>query len=259
MFQINQIKENHPNLADEAGTFFEATWDVPKNIKTLITTRNGGISKPPFNSLNLGAHVGDDPEAVSYNRMVVEKKIGKPVAYLQQTHSTIVVNALSALHNNIDADASIDTTGKVACGVMTADCLPVLFTNKEGTVVAAAHAGWRGLVGGILLSTIKEMNVTPKDIITYLGPAIGPDAFEVGEDVKSAFCAKNIENESCFKAINDTQYLADIYALARQQLNALGVKNIYGGEFCTVLDREYFFSYRREKTTGRILSAIWLA
>lgn len=258
MFPINQLKETQPNTVDESGSFFEASWDAPKNVNTLMTTRKGGMSKEPFNSLNLGAHVGDNQEAVLYNRAIVQKRIGKPVCYLQQIHSSTVVEASFALNKNIEADASFDSTGKVACGVMTADCLPVLLTNKEGSVVAATHAGWRGLANGIILSTIKKMNVSTKDILVYLGPAIGPDAFEVGEDVKIAFCKQDPDAASCFQAINETQYLADIYALARRQLTAQGITNITGGEYCTVLDRDYFFSYRRDKQTGRMLSAIWL-
>ena len=258
MFPINHILQN-TTADDLSRPFFCADWDAPARVKTLLTTRNGGVSQAPFHSLNLGAHVGDNPEDVAQNRSIVQKETGLPVCYLQQTHSTIVVNAVDALGKNQEADACVDRTGQVACGVMTADCLPVLFADKAGTVVAAAHAGWRGLANGVLAATIQHMNVPPDQLLAYLGPAISADAFEVGGDVRAAFCAQDSEAYACFQPINERQYLADIYALARLQLNKLGINQITGGNECTVLERERFFSYRRDGQTGRMLSAIWLA
>ena len=168
------------NLAPQGKNFLTADWPAPVNVKTLITTRNGGVSQGVYQSLNLGSHVGDDPDAVCRNCEIVQERVGLPVAYLNQIHSTIVVNAADALGNTPDADASVDNTGEAACAAMTADCLPVLFCDKAGTVVAAAHAGWRGLAGGVLQNTIAAMNVAPVEIMAYLGPAIGADAFEVG-------------------------------------------------------------------------------
>lgn len=246
------------NLAPQGKNFLTADWPAPANVKTLITTRNGGVSEGVYRSLNVGSHVGDNLEAVLHNREIVQEQVGLPVAYLNQIHSTIVVNAVEALGNTPDADASVDTTGTVACASMTADCLPVLFCDKAGTVVAAAHAGWRGLAGGVLQNTIAAMNVEPLEIMAYLAPAIGPDAFEVGQDVFDAFCAPMPEAVDAFKDIGGGKYLADIYALARMVLHREGVNMIYGGTHCTVLERDTFFSYRRDGQTGRMVSLIWL-
>lgn len=246
------------NLAPQDKNFLTADWSAPANVKTLITTRNGGVSEGVYRSLNVGSHVGDNLEAVLRNRKIVQEQVGLPVAYLNQIHSSIVVNAAEALGNTPDADASVDTTGTVACASMTADCLPVLFCDKAGTVVAAAHAGWRGLAGGVLQNTIAAMNVEPLEIMAYLAPAIGPDAFEVGQDVFDAFCTPMPEAVDAFEDIGGGKYLADIYALARMVLHREGVNMIYGGTHCTVLERDTFFSYRRDGQTGRMVSLIWL-
>ncbi len=242
----------------QSKTFLTADWPAPVNVKTLITTRNGGVSEAPFHSLNVGAHVGDNPEHVARNREIVQNQIGLPVAYLNQIHSDIVVNATDSLATLTDADASVDTSGQAACASMTADCLPVLFCDKAGTVVAAAHAGWRGLAGGVLQNTVRAMQVAPLEIMAYLGPAIGPEAFEVGQDVFDAFTAQMSAAESAFESIGGGKYLADMYALARMVLQREGVGMIYGGEHCTVLERDSFFSYRRDGQTGRMVSVIWL-
>lgn len=259
---LTQIKHenHHRNLKPRPArqNFLTADWPAPANVKTLITTRNGGVSQGVYQSLNLGSHVGDDPDAVRRNREIVQEQVGLPVAYLNQIHSTIVVNAADALGNTPDADASVDNTGKAACAAMTADCLPVLFCDKAGTVVAAAHAGWRGLAGGVLQNTIAAMNVAPVEIMAYLGPAIGADAFEVGQDVFDAFCTPMPEAADAFEDIGGGKYLADIYALARLVLRREGVDMIYGGTHCTVLERDTFFSYRRDGQTGRMVSLIWL-
>ncbi|PSJ80588.1 peptidoglycan editing factor PgeF [Neisseria iguanae] len=239
-------------------TFLTASWPAPANVKTLITTRNGGVSEKPFHSLNVGTHVGDNPEYVARNREIVQSQIDLPVAYLNQIHSDIVVNATDALLTLTDADASVDTTGQAACASMTADCLPVLFCDKAGTVVAAAHAGWRGLAGGVLQNTVRAMQVEPLEIMAYLGPAIGPEAFEVGQEVFDAFTAQISSVDSAFEAIGGGKYLADMYALAQMVLQREGVTMIYGGRHCTVLERDSFFSYRRDGQTGRMASVIWL-
>lgn len=238
--------------------FLHADWPAPTHVKTLITTRNGGVSEGVFTSLNLGAHVGDNPLHVARNREIVQQQVGLPVVYLNQIHGISVVNAAEHIGNVPDADAAVDSSGRVACASMTADCLPVLFCDKAGTVVAAAHAGWRGLAGGVLQNTIAEMNVPPVEIMAYLGPAIGPDAFEVGQDVFDAFYARMHEAENAFEPIGNGKYLADIYTLARTTLRREGVSMIYGGHHCTVLERDTFFSYRRNGKTGRMASIIWL-
>ena len=221
------------------GSFFAADWPAPANVRTLITTRRGGHSKGAYDSLNVGAHVGDDPAAVAANRALVQAQIALPVAYLNQVHGNTAVAAASSLKT-------------------PADCLPVLFCDHAGTVVAAAHAGWRGLAGGVLENTIDAMGVPPLEIMAWLGPAIGPEAFEVGEDVREAFCRNLSAAEAAFHAIGGGKYLADIYALAKLVLRRAGISRMYGGEHCTVLEREYFFSYRRDGQTGRMLSAVWL-
>ncbi|QEY23152.1 peptidoglycan editing factor PgeF [Neisseria animalis] len=245
-------------LTHNGKNFLQADWPAPANVKTLISTRNGGASKPPYHSLNVGAHVGDHSDDVKRNRQIIQEEAGVPVAYLNQIHSSTVVRAEDALETLRDADASVDRSGKAACAAMTADCLPVLFCDKAGTVVAAAHAGWRGLAGGVLQNTVKAMGVAPLEIMAYFGPAIGPDAFEVGQDVVDVFCKQYPEAERAFEHIGSGKYLADIYALARLVLQHEGVNMIYGGEHCTVLERDTFFSYRRDKQTGRMVSLIWL-
>lgn len=243
--------------ADNGQAFFHADWPAPAAVKTLLTTRRGGVSQKPFDTLNLGGHVGDDPEAVAANRAWVEKQVGKPVIYLNQIHSADVVQAECA-QSGRPADASVNSDGLTACAVMTADCLPVLFCDDNGSVVAAAHAGWRGLAGGVLQNTADAMNCPPDRLMAYLGPAIGPDAFEVGQDVWDAFCTRDPAAADAFESIGNGKYLADIYRLARRILQRHGIHRIYGGNRCTVLEREVFFSYRRDGQTGRMASIIWL-
>ncbi|WP_434779789.1 peptidoglycan editing factor PgeF [Neisseria sp. Ec49-e6-T10] len=255
---MNHLFTSSECIAAQKEPVLFANWSAPAQVKTLITTRQGGMSEGVYASLNLGDHVGDQPEHVAYNRSLVQKYIPHPVCYLQQTHSTIVVQAQDALGQNCEADASIDRSAQVACAVMSADCLPVLLTDEQGTVVAAAHAGWRGLVNGILENTIKNMAVGPKKIKVFLGPAISVDAFEVGSEVRDMFISQQKEAMQAFHDIGSGKFLADIYQLARLRLNRLGVEQISGGEFCTVLDRDQFFSYRRDGQTGRMASIIWL-
>lgn len=236
---------------------FAANWPAPRRVKTLISTRHGGVSQGVYASLNVGAHVGDDLDNVTQNRAIVQQAAPVPLAYLNQTHSTTVVEAAAALETLLDADASVDRSGKVACAVMTADCLPVLLCDEAGTVVGAAHAGWKGLLNGVIENTVAAMGVTGR-LLAYMGPAISADAFEVGAEVREAFMAHDAQAASAFEDIGDGKYLADIYALAKQRLHKLGITDVYGGEYCTVLQREDFFSYRRDGQTGRMVSAIWL-
>ena len=244
-------------IASVTEPVFAADWPAPKGVKTAISTRHGGVSQGVYAALNVGAHVGDVPEHVAQNRAIVQQAAPVPMAYLNQTHSTTVVSAEAALLDLLDADASVDRSRQVACAVMTADCLPVLLCDENATVVGAAHAGWRGLVNGVIENTIAAMQAD-SPLMAYLGPAIGPDAFEVGAEVREAFIAHDAAAAAAFTDIGDGKYLADIYALAKQRLQAAGVKAVYGGEYCTVLQREDFFSYRRDGQTGRMVSAIWL-
>ncbi len=237
-----------------------ADWPAPARVRTLVTTRDGGISLAPYASLNLGQHVGDDPAAVAENRARLRACLPAEPFWLNQVHGIGVQETCTdAPDVPPDADAGFTRQPGVVCAVMTADCLPVLMTDRSGSVVAAAHAGWRGLCNGIIEATIARMAVPASDILAWLGPAIGPDAFEVGPEVRGAFMAHDLAAASAFAAIPDGKYLADIYLLARQRLNACGVTEVHGGDACTVTERERYFSYRRDGRTGRMASLIWLA
>ena len=233
-------------------------WPAPVNVHSWSTTRLGGGSKESYDSLNLGLHVNDDIGAVLENRQRLKEVLGyEQIAWLNQVHSTDVVKASSSQLDN--ADASWTNEKNIACVVMTADCLPVLFCDKSGRFVAAAHAGWRGLLNGVLEATIEKMPVARQDLMAWLGPAIGPDKFEVGSEVREAFIAHNEQADQCFKEGHyQGRYFANIYQLAKQRLISSGVTAIYGGGLCTVSDEERFFSYRRHAVTGRMASLIWL-
>ena len=237
-----------------------AGWPAPARVRTLVTTRDGGVSLAPYASLNLGQHVGDDPAAVAENRARLRACLPAEPFWLNQVHGIGVQEACAdAPDVPPDADAGFTRQPGVVCAVMTADCLPVLLTDRSGSVVAAAHAGWRGLCNGIIEATIARMAVPANDILAWLGPAIGPDASEAGPEVRAAFMAHDPTAASAFAAIPDGKYLADIYLLARQRLNACGVTDVHGGDACTVTERERYFSYRRDGRTGRMASLIWLA
>ncbi|MCD0494267.1 peptidoglycan editing factor PgeF [Chromobacterium violaceum] len=238
--------------------WISADWPAPARVRTLVTTRNGGVSQPPYASLNLGAHVGDDPQAVAANRARLRDALPAEPAWLNQVHGVAVADASAVGANAPDADASFAREPGVVCAAMTADCLPVLLCDERGQTVAAAHAGWRGLCDGVIEATVAAMALPPSDLMAWLSPAIGPDAFEVGAEVRQAFIAKDAEADSAFVDIGNGKYLADIYALARLRLRKLGVSRVYGGDFCTVIDRDRFFSYRRDGVTGRMASMIWL-
>lgn len=245
-----------------AESFIIPDWPVPPTVRALITTRPGGVSRGVYSSLNLGDHVGDDPVAVAQNRALVSARIGATPLWLKQVHGTRVVDAddcLASEPNAVpEADASWTRQVGAACVVMTADCLPVLFCDRAGTVVAAAHAGWRGLLDGVIEATIDAMGVAGVEIMAYLGPAIGPQAFEVGDEVRSAFIATSRNAATAFQPGVRGKWLADISRLARLRLSAKGVERIRGGDYCTVTDAARFFSYRRDGQTGRMASMIWL-
>ena len=235
-----------------------ADWAAPAHIKTLITTRLGGVSQAPFDSNNLGSHVGDNPDHVAHNRESLVKNVGHNIVWLNQTHSTEVltlVQGITPMH--VAADASFTNDFKTPCCVMTADCLPLLVTNYDGTKVAAIHGGWRGLANGIIENTLSKFEECPSQLMVWLGPAIGPRQFEVGQDVVDAFIDRDIKNENYFIPHGD-KYLANIYQLARNILLAGGVTNVSGGDFCTVEQEIEFYSYRRDGQTGRMASLIWI-
>lgn len=236
-------------------------WPAPAGVRAVSSTRAGGVSLAPYDALNLGLHVNDDPQAVAENRARLRAMAGLPgePVWLSQVHGIKVVDA-AVTPVGSEADASVSNTAGVVCAIQTADCLPVIFCDVTGRVVAAAHAGWRGLVAGVLEATVAAMGArgaTADTVLAWLGPAIGPTAFEVGSEVKAAFVAHDPAAARAFVARSDDKWLADLFLLARQRLNACGVTRIYGGGVCTVSDPARFFSHRRDRVTGRQASLIW--
>lgn len=233
----------------------EPDWPAPPGIRAASTVRLGGTSEGPYASLNLGDHVGDDPARVHQNRQRVHTALslpGEPV-WLRQVHGTRLVDAAEPSERT--ADGSFSTRPGLVCTVMTADCLPILFCSHDGTRVAAVHGGWRGLADGILRSAVEALRTT--ELIAWLGPAIGPDAFEVGDEVRQQFTEGAPELGQAFRRSSGDRWLADLYAIARLQLAALGVAGCYGGGWCTYTDADRFFSHRRDQTTGRMATLIW--
>ena len=235
-----------------------ADWPAPKNIQALTTTRTGGVSQGVFQSMNLADHVDDNPAHVKKNREILTDTLNiKSPVWLQQVHGVNAVDSLTAPHH-CKADAIFSNQPGEVCNVLTADCLPLLFCNQQATTVAAAHAGWRGLADGVIESTVDAMQQNNQDIMVWLGPAIGPECFEVGQDVFGAFVSKDKNADKAFTRIDNEHYLADIYYLARLVLTRLGIKQIYGGGLCTFSDEERFYSFRRNPVTGRMASMIWI-
>lgn len=243
-------------------------WPAPASVRAATTLRRGGHSTGAYSAFNLGAHTGDDPQAVAANRAQLRAELQLPAEpqWLEQIHGDKTVQA-QADGLVRTADASFARAPGAVCAVLTADCLPVLLCDSTGSRVAAAHAGWRGLAGGVLRSAVEALDCAPGELMAWLGPAIGPEAFETGVDVLEAFfeSGQNPEHTEavarCFRphAQKPLHFLADIYGLARAELAQLGVEKIYGGDRCTVTERENFFSYRRDKITGRMATLIWLA
>ncbi|MGQ5523903.1 peptidoglycan editing factor PgeF [Chitinimonas sp. PSY-7] len=233
-------------------------WPAPVRVSALMTTRLGGVSSGRYSSLNLGTHVGDAPANVAANRALVTADLPAEPVWLEQVHGTAVIDAASVVGTVPQADAAVTFHPRTVCTVMTADCLPVLFARMDGSAVGAAHAGWRGLHGGVLEATVSRLG--PADqIVAWLGPAIGPTAFEVGDEVRDAFVANDMAAAEAFlPGVAEGKWWADIYLLAKQRLAAIGVTQVYGGNWCTVGDPDRFFSYRRDKTTGRMAALIWL-
>ncbi|MGV6826010.1 MAG: peptidoglycan editing factor PgeF [bacterium] len=231
-------------------------WPAPEGVRAIQTTRVGGVSVAPWDSLNLGDHVGDTANHVHENRQLLYEygQLPRMPVWLHQVHGTDVASSPSASC----ADARTSSHPGEVCAVMTADCLPLLLTNRDATEVAAIHAGWKGLAAGILGATVAKMASDPAELIVWMGPAIGPKAFEVGHDVREAFLSVNPVHQQAFAPVDADHWLVDIYLLASQQLNSLGVHSIYGGGYCTVSESERFYSYRRDGVTGRMASLIWI-
>lgn len=240
-------------------SFILPDWPAPQHVRAVATTRLGGVSQSPYDSFNLATHVGDNAAYVQQNRQQLVAQLGlqHEPCWLQQVHSNRIIEA-TVSRDVIEADASFSRIPEQGCVVMTADCLPVLFCDRQGTVVAAAHAGWRGLADGILENTIAAMQVPETDVLAWLGPAIGPQVYEVGTNVYDVFMQQNSAAGLAFNVTRPGHWLMDIYQLARQRLQAVGMTHIYGGDYCTFSDNERFYSYRRDGVTGRMASLIWL-
>ncbi|QBQ54353.1 peptidoglycan editing factor PgeF [Nitrosococcus wardiae] len=234
-------------------------WPAPGNIQAYTTTRRGGVSSPPYHSLNLANHVGDRLEVVEKNRIRLQQSLSLPIepSWLTQVHGNEIVSANKGPGQR--GDASVAYGPGSVCAILTADCLPLLLCNQEGTKVAAAHCGWRGLAAGIIEATVSALEVPGKRLLAWLGPAIGPQAFEVGPEVREVFLDQDWRHTSAFTVHRQGRWLADIYQLARLALAKQGVQWIYGGQYCTVADPHRFYSYRREGKTGRMATLIWLA
>jgi YfiH family protein len=239
--------------------YISPDWPAPANVRALVTLRSEGYSRGSYSSFNLAEHTGDDPRAVSRNRALLRDYFHLPAepVWLEQVHSRRVVMA-DTIACGTAADASwTDVAGSV-CAVMTADCLPVLICDRAGSRVAAAHAGWRGLHAGVVSNTVTRLECAPADLMVWLGPAIGPGAFEVGAEVVQAFIARDSHNALAFRQTDDHHWMCDLYRLARIELDTLGVRAVFGGNECTFTDSTRFYSYRRDGETGRMASLIWL-
>lgn len=234
-------------------------WPLPPGVRACSSTRIGGVSQAPYDSLNLGAHCGDNQADVDENRARVYQAAGFPQqpVWLEQVHGRDVLKLTGEPPASKRADAAWTNRRGTVCAVMTADCLPVLFCNKAGTEVAAAHAGWRGLYDGVLEETVASFTDAPENIIAWMGPAIGPTAFEVGAEVREAFMARDAQAVNAFVPKGE-KYMANLFELARQRLGNVGVTQLYGGDRCTYSEPDEFFSWRRDRTTGRLASFIWL-
>ena len=240
-------------------------WPAPRNVRAFVTTRAGGVSEGEYASMNLGMNSGDDVERVERNRAIVRAELPADPQFLAQVHGADVLKTgtypiFHRAENGVrpQADAAVVAVARTVCVVLTADCLPVFFSNASGTRVGAAHAGWRGMAAGVLENTVRALESAPADIVAWMGPAIGPDAFEVGPEVRDAFVSVDRAADAAFRSHRPGKYMADLYTLARQRLARAGVTRIHGGGFCTFHERDRFFSYRRVQKSGRMGAFIWM-
>jgi YfiH family protein len=237
----------------------DADWPAPPGVVAFTTLRHGaGVSQPPFDSFNLGSRAGDEPDAVTGNRAHLRASFGLPGAprWLRQVHGTTV--AVEPGEDEPEADAAVTRTPGTVLAILTADCLPVVFAADDGSGIAAAHAGWRGLAAGVLEATVSAMDAPPARILAWLGPAAGAQAYEVGDDVRDAFVARDPDAARAFVATRPGHWHVDLYALARQRLAACGVERVHGGGLCTISDPARFFSHRRDRRSGRMATLAWL-
>ena len=256
------------------GDWLVPDWPAPASVCAVCTTRQGGVSLPPYDSLNLGDHVGDDPAAVARNRALLARALGARPVFLQQVHGSGVAQLAATTPDGTQADGCVATQAGTACTIMVADCLPVLFADTQGRAVAAAHAGWRGLAGthgqGVLETTVQAFwsalhsggAEAAGRTLAWLGPCIGPRAFEVGDEVRLAFVAQHAGAAAMFRPHAAGKWLADLQGLARLRLSALGITQVHGNDgsdaWCTVANASRFFSHRRDRVSGRFAASIWL-
>jgi hypothetical protein len=238
--------------------FIRPDWPAPAHVRAVTTTRAGGVSRGAYESFNLGDHVGDDPDAVRRNRVLLRDTLGIPEpSWLKQVHGIDVVEAEFGRSGEV-ADGSCTEMIGTVCAVLTADCLPVLLCDRQGTKVAALHAGWRGLAAGVIESGVLAMRLPGEELLAWIGPGIGAESYEVGDDVRDVFVGHDAEAAAAFRQRGAGKWRVDMAALARQRLQGMGVGAVYGGGFCTFHERDRFFSHRRDGVTGRMASLIWL-
>jgi len=238
--------------------FLVPDWPAPRRVGAAFSLRSGGTSTGPYASLNVGAHVGDAPMAVADNRVRLRKSLGLPAEplWLEQVHGATVARFEGP--ERPVADAAVAFEAGQVCAVMVADCLPVLLADRAGSCVGIAHAGWRGLAAGVIEATVAALPARPDSLMAWLGPAIGPAAFEVGAEVRERFVAVDPAAQAEFRPGRGDRWWADLYGLARRRLAGAGITAVHGGEFCTVSDPARFFSYRRDGLTGRMAALVWL-
>jgi YfiH family protein len=240
-------------------SYLTPQWDVPRRVRAAFTLRAGGISRAPFETLNSAEHVGDSQADVAENRRRIGAALALPEVpvWVDQVHGTAVLD-LDRMTTARRADAVIARTPRRVCVVQVADCLPVMLAARDASAVGVAHCGWRGLAAGVLEATVRALETPPSDLRAWLGPAIGPHAFEVGEEVRAAFVAHDSAAAQAFEANPRGRWQCDLFGLARQRLHALGIAEVTGGGLCTYSDPERFFSYRRDGRCGRMAALIWL-
>jgi YfiH family protein len=240
------------------GAWLQPDWDAPARVRAFATTRAGGVSEGEYGSMNLGFSSGDAPDRVARNRAIVRGHLPADPPYLWQVHGTDVADLDRPLAAGTRADASATSQPGRIASVLTADCMPLLFCDESGHRVAAAHAGWRGMATGVIENTVRAMGSDPARVLAWMGPTIGPEAFEVGPEVREAFLAADAGADEAFRPHKPGKFMADLYALARRRLARAGVRRIHGGGFCTYHEPERFFSYRRVQKSGRMGAFIWI-
>ena len=248
----------HPREGGDSAPVLRPDWPAPPNVRAFTTLRHGlGASQPPFDTCNLGLRSGDDIAVVQRNRAALVERMRLPSRprWLHQVHGTRVV--IEPGDDEPEADAAVTRTPGTVLAILTADCMPVVFAARDGGTIGAAHAGWRGLAAGVLEATVDAMQVPGRDLVAWLGPAAGPRAYEIGEEVHAAFVGRDPSAASAFAATRPGHWRVDLYALARQRLADIGVTDVHGGDACTISEPQRFFSHRRDQRTGRMATLVY--